>query len=132
MCSDTDTCRQLRDFLQTMHIKPRAKGKSVAVEGDEDEEDMYKPSARFLMRRKLRNYLRWKRQFAQVNAALFSENQKALNNAIDPRLQGAHRNRWHGGEVRRAGGGCGGGWGKRMRRHNTELFWVALAWTNSE
>ncbi|KAJ4263964.1 DNA repair protein RAD16 [Fusarium torreyae] len=80
MCSNTDTCRQLRDFLQTMHVKPKTE-KRV----DEDEEDEDKPSAAFMMRRKLRNYLKWKRQFAQVSATLFSENQKALNGASDTR-----------------------------------------------
>ncbi|PKS09506.1 hypothetical protein jhhlp_004123 [Lomentospora prolificans] len=84
MCSDTDICRQLRDYLQTMHIKPRVENNSTNP--DEEAEERYKPSASFMMRRKLRNYLRWKRQFAQVNAALFSENQKALNGATDPRL----------------------------------------------
>ncbi|KAF5638371.1 DNA excision repair ERCC-4 [Fusarium sp. NRRL 25303] len=80
MCSNTDTCRQLRDFLQTMHVKPKTEKRS-----NEDDEDQDKPSAAFMMRRRLRNYLRWKRQFAQVSAALFSENQKALNGATDTR-----------------------------------------------
>ncbi|WYZ39271.1 hypothetical protein EsH8_III_001185 [Colletotrichum jinshuiense] len=77
MCGDTNTCRQLRDYLQTMHFKPK-----VDKEPSEDE-DEDQPSAAFMMRRKLRNYLRWKREFAQVNATLFSENQKALNGATD-------------------------------------------------
>jgi DNA excision repair protein ERCC-4 len=82
MCSDTDTCRQLRDYLQTMHVKPRTE-KKVEEFHDPDED---KPSAAFMMRRRLRNYLKWKREFAQVSANLFSENQKALNGAFDPRL----------------------------------------------
>ncbi|KAL6361464.1 hypothetical protein LRP88_04932 [Fusarium phalaenopsidis] len=87
MCSNTDTCRQLRDFLQTMHVKPKTEKKP-----DEDEEDADKPSAAFMMRRRLRNYLRWKRQFAQVSATLFAENQKALNGATDTRPgMGSHR-----------------------------------------
>ncbi|KAK2001095.1 DNA repair protein [Colletotrichum falcatum] len=80
MCGDTNTCRQLRDYMQTMHFKPKVE-KDLAEEDDEEEEDQ--PSAAFMMRRKLRNYLRWKREFAQVNATLFSENQKALNGATD-------------------------------------------------
>ncbi|KAL2210331.1 DNA repair endonuclease XPF [Sarocladium strictum] len=83
MCSNTDTCRQLRDYLQTMHVKPKIDKKS-ANEGADDE-DAHKPSAAFMMRRRLRNYLKWKRQFAQVNATLFTENQKALNGAADNR-----------------------------------------------
>ncbi|KAF4984301.1 hypothetical protein FZEAL_513 [Fusarium zealandicum] len=80
MCSNTDICRQLRDFLQTMHVKPK-----TDKQADEDDEDAHKPSAAFMMRRRLRNYLRWKKQFAQVSATLFSENQKALNGAADSR-----------------------------------------------
>ncbi|KAH6973624.1 DNA repair endonuclease XPF [Ilyonectria sp. MPI-CAGE-AT-0026] len=87
MCSSTDTCRQLRDYLQLMHIKPRTDKKD-----DEDEEDAHKPSAAFMMRRRLRNYLRWKKQFAQVSSTLFAENQKAINGATDTRPgQGGHR-----------------------------------------
>ncbi|KAI9163384.1 MUS38-like protein [Paramyrothecium foliicola] len=82
MCSSVDTCRQLRDFLQTMHVKPKV-DKPV---DEEDPEDVFKASAAFIMRRRLRNYLKWKRQFAQVNATLFTENQKALNSAVDARL----------------------------------------------
>ncbi|OLN96390.1 DNA repair protein rad16-like protein 1 [Colletotrichum chlorophyti] len=78
MCGDTDTCRQLRDYLQTMHFKPK-----VEKEQSDEDEDEDQPSAAFMMRRKLRNYLRWKREFAQVNATLFAENQKALNSATD-------------------------------------------------
>lgn len=87
MCSSTDTCRQLRDYLQLMHIKPKTDKKD-----DEDEEDAHKPSAAFMMRRRLRNYLRWKKQFAQVSSTLFAENQKAINGATDTRPgQGGHR-----------------------------------------
>jgi DNA excision repair protein ERCC-4 len=80
MSSDTNTCRQLRDYLQTMHVKLKTDMKPA--DGDDDE---HKPSAAFMMRRKLRNYLKWKREFAQVSATLFSENQKALNGAADSR-----------------------------------------------
>ncbi|KAK5663216.1 hypothetical protein OQA88_6634 [Cercophora sp. LCS_1] len=82
MCSDTNTCRQLRDYLQTMHVKPRTEQKVEEIYDPEEDG----PSASFMMRRKLRNYLKWKREFAQVSASLFSENQKALSGAVDPRL----------------------------------------------
>jgi DNA excision repair protein ERCC-4 len=100
MCSDTNTCRQLRDYLQTMHVKPRTEKK--VEEFHDPEED--KPSAAFMMRRKLRNYLKWKREFAQVNANLFSENQKALSGAVDPRL-GKSKNRAPPNKRRRVRGG---------------------------
>ncbi|KAK5998790.1 DNA repair protein rad16 [Cladobotryum mycophilum] len=86
MCANTDTCRQLRDFLQTMHVKPKIDKPAHKVDDGVDlDEDAHKPSASFMMRRRLRNYLRWKRQFAQVSATLFAENQKALNGATDSR-----------------------------------------------
>jgi DNA excision repair protein ERCC-4 len=86
MCSSSDTCRQLRTYLQTMYVKPRV-DKSVQDDGEEEgpEEDKHKPSANFMLRRFLRNYLRWKKSFAQVNATLFAENQKAINSAADSR-----------------------------------------------
>lgn len=108
MCSNTDTCRQLRDYLQTMYIKPRvdktANTSRQANEGGngghdddendgEEEDDSHKPSAAFMMRRRLRNYLNWKRQFAQVSATLFSDNQKALRGASDPRANANLRGR---------------------------------------
>jgi len=89
MCGDTDTCRQLRDYLPTMHVKPRVE-KRVEEFYDEEED---KPSAAFMMRRKLRNYLKWKKEFAQVSATLFAENQKALNNAGDARKGRAPANK---------------------------------------
>ena len=107
MCADTDTCRQLRDYLQTMHIKPRT-AEGEPVDADEEAEERHRPSGSFMMRRRLRNYLRWKRQFASVNAALFSENQKALSGAIDPRL-GVHRARAPANKRRRIRGGGGVG-----------------------
>ncbi|KFA77334.1 hypothetical protein S40288_04360 [Stachybotrys chartarum IBT 40288] len=81
MCSSLDTCRQLRDYIQTMHVKPR-----TDKPAEDDVEEAHKPSGAFMMRRRLRSYLNWKRQFAQVNATLFAENQKALNSAVDARL----------------------------------------------
>lgn len=89
MCSDVSTCRQLRDYLQTMHIKPKRTDDpsgSRMPTFDPDAEDPNKPSAAFLMRRRLRSYLKWKREFAHVSATLFAENQKALAGATDPRL----------------------------------------------
>lgn len=78
MCGDQGTCRQLREYLQIMFL------------GLEDEvhdtNSSAEPSARLLMRRKLRNYLTWKRDFMSFSAALFSENQKAINNSTENRV----------------------------------------------
>lgn len=83
MCGDQGTCSQLREYLQTMYVIPEA--------GAEDDEGDYEPSARFMMRRKLRNYLTWKRDFSKVSAALFSENQKAINTSTDKSVQSGMR-----------------------------------------
>ncbi|KAI1079568.1 DNA repair protein [Whalleya microplaca] len=100
MCSDTATCRQLRDYLQTMHVQPKADNDTK--QGKEE----HNPSGAFMMRRKLRNYLNWKREFAQISTALFSENQKALEGAADPRLaQGAYKGRAPANKRRRVRGG---------------------------
>lgn len=66
MCTDQGTCRQLREYLP-----------QVKTEDDGDDEP--KPSADFILRRKLRNYLKWRKDFAKVSASLFNENQKALD-----------------------------------------------------
>ncbi|KAL8998992.1 MAG: hypothetical protein Q9169_002098 [Polycauliona sp. 2 TL-2023] len=77
MCSDQGTCRQLREYLQNMHVHP-------AEELHEEDEER-KPSAMFMLRRKLRNYLDWKKDFARVSASLFAENQKVLDGFTDQR-----------------------------------------------
>ncbi|KAL8701180.1 MAG: hypothetical protein Q9224_000617 [Gallowayella concinna] len=77
MCSDQGTSRQLREYLQNMYVQP-------AGESQEDDQQP-KPSAMFMMRRKLRNYLDWKKDFARVSASLFAENQKVLDGFTDQR-----------------------------------------------
>ncbi|KAE8450321.1 hypothetical protein EG329_006749 [Mollisiaceae sp. DMI_Dod_QoI] len=72
MCTDTAQCRQLREYLQNMHVHP------AKADADDDETED-EPSAAFMMKRKLLNYLKWKKEFAKISAALFAENQKELN-----------------------------------------------------
>ncbi|KAK7969375.1 hypothetical protein PG996_002188 [Apiospora saccharicola] len=104
MCQDTATCRQLREFLQTMHVKLKADDPSAKKDKDEES----KPSAAFMMRRRLRDYLKWKREFAQVSHKLFAENQKALEGAADPRLaQNKGRPPANKRRRQRGGGGVG-------------------------
>ncbi|KAI0379134.1 DNA repair protein [Hypomontagnella monticulosa] len=100
MCSDEATTRQLRDYLQAMHVEPK-------MENDpKQHKEEHKPSGAFMMRRRLRNYLNWKREFAQVSNALFAENQKALEGAVDPRLaQGAYKGKAPANKRRRVRGG---------------------------
>ena len=110
MCSDQGTCRQIREYLQNMHVRPH---QDQEAENDEEEEFEPKASAAFMMRRKLRNYLNWKRDFARVSASLFTENQKALEGFSDQRGANGYRGkappnkrrRVRGGSAAAAGGG---------------------------
>ena len=110
MCSDQGTCRQIREYLQNMHVRPH---QDQDAEHDEEEEFEPKASAAFMMRRKLRSYLNWKRDFARVSAALFTENQKALEGFSDQRGANGYRGkappnkrrRVRGGSAAAAGGG---------------------------
>lgn len=110
MCSDQSTCRQLREYVQNMHVRP-----AKVDENDEGDDDAdVKPSADFMMRRKLFNYLDWKRDFARVSASLFAENQKALE-GFKTQIDAKHgyrgrgppnkRRRVRGGSAAAAGGG---------------------------
>ena len=111
MCSDQETCRQLREYLQTMHVRPEQPNEDDEHDDAADVEP--KPSADFMMRRKLRNYLNWKKDFARVSASLFAENQKALNGFTDQKGASGYRGkappnkrrRVRGGSAAAAGGG---------------------------
>jgi DNA excision repair protein ERCC-4 len=105
MCTDTATCRQLKEYLQTMHVRP---SKEHSGDGDDDQSE-HSPSAEFMMRRKLRNYLSWKKEFAKVSASLFAENQKALNSVSDGRGNSGFRGKAPANKRRRVRGGGGVG-----------------------
>ncbi|KIV85082.1 hypothetical protein PV11_00817 [Exophiala sideris] len=79
MCNDERTCRQVKDYLQTMHVKPLPQDMNDGQAPHEVEAEEEKGSAEFMLRRKLREYLGWRKTFAQVSASLFEENQKSLN-----------------------------------------------------
>ncbi|KAF2083300.1 DNA repair protein [Saccharata proteae CBS 121410] len=72
MCSDNATCRQLREYLETMHDQHETT--------DEGSGSGPGHSATTMMRRKLRNYIEWKKDFSKFSASLFSEHQKSVNN----------------------------------------------------
>ncbi|PVH98378.1 DNA repair protein-like protein RAD1 [Periconia macrospinosa] len=101
MCGDQGTCRQIREYLQIMYVKEK--------DGDSDR-DEDEPSGKLMMRRKLRNYLNWKRDFTNVSAALFSENQKVINNA-DQASKSAIKNKAPPTKRRRVRGGGAAGTG---------------------
>ncbi|RMZ81479.1 hypothetical protein DV738_g2213, partial [Chaetothyriales sp. CBS 135597] len=87
MCNDQRTCHQLKEYLQTMHVKPLARDANQAQAPHEEFEEQSKGSAEYMMRRKLRGYLQWRRTFTQVSAFLFEEKQKTLSH--DPRTGGS-------------------------------------------
>lgn len=105
MCTDTAQCRQLREYLQTMTVRLGA----TSSDADEEKND-YDTSAAFMLRKKLRDYLRWKKEFAKVSATLFAENQTALNGATDTKSisnQGFRRKPLANKRRRVRGGGVG-------------------------
>ncbi|KAJ1335876.1 DNA repair protein (rad1) [Microdochium nivale] len=115
MCSDTATCRQLREYLQSMHVKPPA-----GSDDTQDDPDSPKVSAAFMMRKKLRQYLNWKRQFAQISSTLFSDNQKALDGALDPRIaKGNYKGKTALNKRRRVRGGGSAGSGPGRAANGT-------------
>lgn len=101
MCSDQGTCRQLREYLQNMHVRPQQTTEDDEVDGDGE----VKASATFMMRRKLRNYLNWKKDFARVSASLFTENQKVLEGFTDQRGANGYRGKGPPNKRRRVRGG---------------------------
>ncbi|KXT18923.1 hypothetical protein AC579_3586 [Pseudocercospora musae] len=90
MCADQGTCRQLREYLQTM--RQEAEEDRRAREADEFDDGESKVSARYMMRRKLRYYLQWKRDFAKVSNSLFAANEKEIDGTAK-KLHGPHANR---------------------------------------
>ena len=101
MCSDQATCRQIREYLQTSHIDP-----NEDAENKEENTEEFKASASYMMRRKLRNYLAWRKDFAKVRDSLFSESEKSINDAKDQRSGSAARGRAPPNKRRRIRGGA--------------------------
>jgi len=91
MCNDQRTCRQIREYLECMHVKPLPQDMNNGAAPHQQEEEAGKASAEFMLRRKLREYLNWRKTFAMVSAQLFDANQRSLNDiksnsSINPRL----------------------------------------------
>lgn len=76
MCSDQRTCKQLRGFLESRHVKPSA---VIDLEHPDADEANYTgdSSAELMMRRKLREYLNWKQNFTHVRESLYSSKQSS-------------------------------------------------------
>ena len=68
MSGDQRTSRQIREYLETMHVKVEKNGLKDEQNGlEDDDESESKPSAEFMLRRKLREYLTWKPNFRKAN-----------------------------------------------------------------
>ncbi|OOF93486.1 hypothetical protein ASPCADRAFT_53191 [Aspergillus carbonarius ITEM 5010] len=71
MCSDQRTCRQLREYLGTMHAKVGSKKQeTMDLDGAISEK---KGSAEVMLRRRLREYLDWKTSLTNVSKNLSSK-----------------------------------------------------------
>ena len=104
MCGDIATCRQIREYLQSMFAW--AEGVNDGTESDGEETAAVKPSAKYMMRRRLRNYLHWKREFSKVSTSLFDENIKEINGIRDYRKGNAQRGGGQSNKRRRIRGGA--------------------------
>lgn len=79
MCTDQRTCRQIREYLGTMHAR-------IGKDKAEDPEDLdamseKKFSAEVMLRRRLREYLDWKTSLANVNRNLSAKSSDDTQNA---------------------------------------------------
>lgn len=90
MCNDQRTCKQVREYLETMHVKPLPQDMNNGAAPHQEEAENEKGSAEFMLRRKLREYLNWRKTFSLVSAQLFEANQKSLqdikSSGVNPRL----------------------------------------------
>lgn len=91
MCGETSTCSQLREYLQTMYLR-------ADETNGENEDANPEASAAFMMRRKLRNYLNWKKDFARASTTLFSKDaQGAASKPLPGKAPPNKRRRVRGG-----------------------------------
>ena len=67
MCNDQRTCRQLREYLATMHTRIDETSDNI---GEDNESKDRKASGEVMMRRRLREYLDWKSSLSNVNKNL--------------------------------------------------------------
>ena len=112
MCNDQRTCQQLREYLELKHVKPLPQDMNDGAAPHLEEAENEKGSAEFMLRRKLREYLNWRKTFAQVSAQLFEANQKSMqdikSNGVNPRLG----SKAPSNKRRRVRGGATGGFGR--------------------
>lgn len=101
MCNDQRICRQLREYIGTMHAKV-AQGSDSK---DDEQPDEQKSSAELMLRRRLRDYLNWKRSLSNVNKNLSGEEDKTGKPSDSPAAQSAPQGRPPANKRRRVRGG---------------------------
>ncbi|KAF8247417.1 DNA repair protein [Wilcoxina mikolae CBS 423.85] len=112
MCSDAKECRQLREYLQTVNRSVGGDYASdVTDKGGNDEEVKHTHSAAYMMRRRLRGYLTWKRDLARFKAVLNDmNNSSGISQAqVQKRQQEGFRGRTPANKRRRTRGGSSAG-----------------------
>ncbi|KAJ9500431.1 DNA repair protein RAD16 [Exophiala xenobiotica] len=122
MCNDQRACRQVKEYLQTMHVKPLPQDMNDGQAPHEIEAEEQRGSAEFMMRRKLREYLGWKKTFAQVSASLFEENQKSLNDIKGNTAAARLNSKAPANKRRRLRGGGGAGMGPSRTAHGAVMI----------
>ncbi|RAH76667.1 DNA repair protein [Aspergillus japonicus CBS 114.51] len=104
MCSDQRTCRQLREYLATMHAHVGDRKRESSDPGDAVGEK--KGSAEVMLRRRLREYLDWKASLSNVSKNLSSKPPNEDSNGatstpapgtVNPRAPANKRRRVRGG-----------------------------------
>ncbi|RAH66818.1 ssDNA endodeoxyribonuclease RAD1 [Aspergillus aculeatinus CBS 121060] len=104
MCSDQRTCRQLREYLATMHAHVGNRKRESSDPGNAVGEK--KGSAEVMMRRRLREYLDWKASLSKVSKNLSSKPPNEDSNGatstpapgtVNPRAPANKRRRVRGG-----------------------------------
>ena len=111
MCNDQPACRQIKEYLQSMNVKASIPEEGISGQAPHQQmEAAEKPSAEYMLRRKLREYLGWKQTLSQVSATLFEENQKSLNGIKEKSVSNTYHGRGAPPTKRRRvrGGGSSG------------------------
>ncbi|EAW08852.1 ssDNA endodeoxyribonuclease RAD1 [Aspergillus clavatus NRRL 1] len=89
MCTDQRTCRQLREYLGTMHARIDKNEEDNTEHNDGFQDN--RPSAQVMLRRRLREYLDWKTSLSNVNKNLSSKSDadtQAIKGQESPRTTG--------------------------------------------
>lgn len=81
MCNDQQTCRQVREYLSTMHYTVETPNDDEQQDLDTAEESAHEPSGQFMLQRRLREYITWRRNLKKVNDHLYGSKLKPKERA---------------------------------------------------